>query len=209
MYWADSGTDKIQRANLNGSGVQDLVTGIDIGGDDIELDVSGGKMYWADNPPDQIQRANLDGSQIELLVTGGYPRGVALAIIQEEVVNRAPLAVGTISAQTLTVGGSAASVDVSSYFDDPDNDNLTYTATSDNTRVATVSSVRCCSDNHTEGRAGSATVTVTASDGTLTAMQRITVTVKAAPRVAHTLEKISGDNQQGAPGAVLAQPAYR
>ena len=181
MYWADSGTDKIQRANLNGSGIQDLVTGIDIGGDDIELDVSGGKMYWADNNYDQIQRANLDGSQIEVLVTGGYPLGVALAIIQEEVVNRAPLAVGTISAQTLTVGGSAASVNVSAHFRDPDNDNLTYTATSDNTRAATVS-VSGAVVTITPKSAGSATVTVTASDSTLTATQTFAVTVEAAAR---------------------------
>ena len=53
---------------------------------------------------------------------------------------------------------------------------------------------------------GSATVTVTASDGTLTATQHIAVTVEAAPRVAHTLEKISGDNQQGPPGEALLSP---
>ena len=29
MYWTDRGSDKIQRANLDGSGVEDLVTGID------------------------------------------------------------------------------------------------------------------------------------------------------------------------------------
>ena len=205
MYWTDGGTDKIQRANLNGSGVEDLVTHINIDADDIELDVSGGKMYWADNSYDKIQRANLDGSQIELLVTGGYPLGVALAIIQEEVVNRAPEPVGTIHTQNLTVGGSAASVNVSAHFRDPDNDNLTYTATSDNTRAATVS-VSGAVVTITPKNAGSATVTVTASDGTLTATQHITVTVEAAPRVARTLAKISGDNQQGAPGAALANP---
>ena len=34
--------------------------------------------------------------------------------------NRAPVAVGTIPAQTLTAGGTAATVNVSSYFSDPD-----------------------------------------------------------------------------------------
>ena len=29
MYWTDSGTSKIQRTNLNGSNVQDLVTQLD------------------------------------------------------------------------------------------------------------------------------------------------------------------------------------
>ena len=205
MYWIDDSTKKIQRANLNGSGVEDLVTGSDIGGSDIELDVSGGKMYWAGNTFDKIQRANLDGSQIEVLVTGDYPRGVALAIIQEEVVNRAPLTVGTISTQTLTVGGSAGSVDVSSNFRDPDNDRLTYTATSDNTKVAIVS-VSNTVVTITPKDVGSATVAVTASDGTLTATQRITVTVEAAPRTVQTLVKISGDNQQGVPGTTLTSP---
>ena len=54
--------------------------------------------------------------------------------------------------------------------------------------------------------AGSATVTVTANDGTLTTTQDIVVTVEAAPRVPHTLVKISGDNQQGPPGEALLSP---
>ena len=119
--------------------------------------------------------------------------------------NQAPEPVGTISAQTLTVDGPDATVNVSSNFRDPNNDSLTYTATSDNTRVATVR-VSGAVVTITPQRVGSATVTVTASDGTLTATQRIAVTVQAAPRVAHTLVKISGDNQQGAPDAVLANP---
>ena len=53
---------------------------------------------------------------------------------------------------------------------------------------------------------GSATVTVTASNGRLTAMQDIAVTVEAAPRTAQTLVKISGDNQQGPPGEALLSP---
>ena len=119
--------------------------------------------------------------------------------------NRAPLAVSSISRQTLTVGGSAVSINVSSNFRDPNNDGLTYTATSDNTRVATVS-ISGATVTITPQSMGSATVTVTASDGTLTATQRIAVTVEAAPRVARTLGEISGDNQQGPPGEVLLSP---
>ena len=82
MYWTDSGTDKIQRANLDGSNVEDLVTqGLDIPGS-IALDVSGGKMYWTDEGTDKIQRANLDGSNVQDLVTQGldYPWGIALDV---------------------------------------------------------------------------------------------------------------------------------
>ncbi|MDE0684777.1 MAG: hypothetical protein OXI63_17805, partial [Candidatus Poribacteria bacterium] len=65
MYWTDSGTEKIQRANLDGSNIEDIVTGVkDPNG--IALDVAGGKMYWAGW--DNIQRADLDGQNIEDLV---------------------------------------------------------------------------------------------------------------------------------------------
>ena len=90
MYWTDVGflnnegsrVAKIQRANLDGSAVEDLVTA---GLDNplaIVLDVAGGKMYWTDIGPDKIQRANLDGSGIEDLVTTGLgdPYGLALDI---------------------------------------------------------------------------------------------------------------------------------
>ena len=63
MYWTDAGTDKIQRANLDGSVVEDLVTsGLRILPAGIALDVAAGKMYWTDRGNECIQRANLDGS---------------------------------------------------------------------------------------------------------------------------------------------------
>ena len=64
MYWTDLDTKKIQRANLDGSNVQDLVTrtqGLSLPGG-IALDIAGGKMYWVDFGTEKIQRANLDGS---------------------------------------------------------------------------------------------------------------------------------------------------
>src|SRR6266511_1591157 len=68
MYWTVTYDDpKIQRANLNGTGVEDLVAGLsDPAG--IALDVAGGKMYWTDYSRHTIQRANLDGTGMELLV---------------------------------------------------------------------------------------------------------------------------------------------
>ena len=75
IYWTDSGTgnptpmedDKIQRANLDGSNVETLVTyenflRLPMG---IELDAAEGKMYWTDTTRDRIRRANLDGSDVE------------------------------------------------------------------------------------------------------------------------------------------------
>ena len=84
MYWTDAGTDKIQRANLDGSQIEDLVTtGLDNPAA-LALDVSGGKMYWTDKGADKIQRSNLDGSQVEDLVTTGMssPNGLALDIAE-------------------------------------------------------------------------------------------------------------------------------
>ena len=53
--------------------------------------------------------------------------------------NRSPTKVGTIPTQSVRVDGSTTTVDVSSYFSDPDGDPLTYSATSSNTSKATVS----------------------------------------------------------------------
>ena len=82
LYWTDWGTDKIQRANLDGSGIEDLVVGGGLDGPDgLALDVAGGKMYWTDAGANKIQRAGLDGSDVEDLVTGlGIPYGLALDV---------------------------------------------------------------------------------------------------------------------------------
>ena len=85
MYWTDVRTFKIQRANLDGTNVQDLVVTALIRPDGIALDVAGGKMYWTaaawapDPPLNKIQRANLDGTDVEdLLVNVGAGEGIAV-----------------------------------------------------------------------------------------------------------------------------------
>ncbi len=80
MYWLDRGTDRIQRANLDGSNVESLVTAGLSGPKELALDVAGGKMYWTDDGTDKIQRANLDGSQVEDLVTVGLIGPAALEL---------------------------------------------------------------------------------------------------------------------------------
>ena len=96
--------------------------------------------------------------------------------------NRVPVAVGTISDRTLTAGSSSVVVDVSDNFRDPDNDGLSYTVRSDNTGIASVS-VSGSRITLTPQGAGIATITVTASDGELTASQRVRVTVQAAQSI--------------------------
>ncbi|WP_420637200.1 Ig-like domain-containing protein [Candidatus Palauibacter sp.] len=98
-----------------------------------------------------------------------------------EAANRAPEAVGAIPAQTITAG-QTATVDVSSFFSDPDGDDLAYAAESSNTAAATVG-MEGSSLTVTAVAAGTATVTVTASDPDgLTAAQSAEVTVEAANR---------------------------
>ena len=82
IYWTDEGTDKIQRADLDGSNVEDLVTtGLSrpIG---LALDALNGKMYWAEYGSRKIQRADLDGSNVEDLVDidPGQPVAIALDV---------------------------------------------------------------------------------------------------------------------------------
>ena len=94
MYWtvgpfATDGHGKIQRANLDGTHVETLVSGLILNPDYITLDVPGGKMYWSmagysgGTDESKIQRANLDGTNVENVITSlnfGLPGGIALAV---------------------------------------------------------------------------------------------------------------------------------
>ena len=94
------------------------------------------------------------------------------------VTNPAPTATGTMDNMTdLMVNGSPRNVDVASNFSDLDT--LTFTATSDNTAIATVA-VMDSIVTVTPVAAGTATITVTATDiAGQTAEQAFTVTVQA------------------------------
>ena len=73
MYWT-AYTGKIQRANLDGSNVEELLSTRPSTPKGIALDLPGGKMYWIDfarAPAASIRRANLDGSDVEDLITSG------------------------------------------------------------------------------------------------------------------------------------------
>ena len=81
MYWT-SGC-KIQRANLDGSNVEELVPSSKGIKEGIALDIDGNKMYWTlwNATPNKIQRASLDGSDIEDIITDlKSPRGIALDV---------------------------------------------------------------------------------------------------------------------------------
>ena len=79
IYWKNSiwnvpkgkwDPGEIQSADLDGSNVRDIVTGL-YGAGDIALDVASGKMYWTlwEDSYTKIQRADFDGSNVEDIVT--------------------------------------------------------------------------------------------------------------------------------------------
>jgi photosystem II stability/assembly factor-like uncharacterized protein len=95
MYWSEffnAGFPKIQRANLDGSGLETVIafSGL-IVVPSIALDIPNQKIYWAANPttssaetnagrsPGAIARANFDGSNIETFnTTVEFPVGLAV-----------------------------------------------------------------------------------------------------------------------------------
>ena len=112
--------------------------------------------------------------------------------------NRAPAAQGMISPVTVYVGGTATDVDISSKFNDPDGNPLIYTAVSSDATKATVS-LSGVTVKITPVAVGTATVTVTASDGKLTGTQTIAVTVpNRAPTKVGTIDPVTVNLGAGA-----------
>lgn len=94
--------------------------------------------------------------------------------------NQAPLAVGSIPAREVPATDTAT-VDVSSYFRDPDNDRLTYSVTTSDPSVATASVAGAVVSIFAVTK-GPATIRVTARDpGGLTAIQSFDVAVVGKP----------------------------
>jgi len=78
LYWTQDrhGNDaRIRRANLDGSGVVDLVVVSPVGPRDlilprgIALDPAGDRMYWTDIGTNKVMRARRDGTEREILAT--------------------------------------------------------------------------------------------------------------------------------------------
>jgi Low-density lipoprotein receptor repeat class B len=82
IYWTDLETNKIQRANIDGSNVEDI---IDLGPDACAclgpagLVLAGGKLYWSDASSGTIKRANPNGTTVTPILSGlGTASGLAL-----------------------------------------------------------------------------------------------------------------------------------
>ena len=82
VYWVDHALNGIQRANLDGTGIENLVSAADTQSPALfALDVSAGKMYWTGWTMNSVRRANLDGSNVEDYITGlSTPSAVLLDV---------------------------------------------------------------------------------------------------------------------------------
>ena len=138
--------------------------------------------------PDSLKR-RLFGLPIAVLLTvgacggdgGGSPAPApSVPPTPAPAPNRAPTAVGTIPEQALTPGGDPTTLNIAPNFSDPDGDSLSYRAGSSDTAVVRVS-VSGSVLTLTPVAAGTATVTITASDpGGLSATQTFQVGVQPA-----------------------------
>ncbi len=138
--------------------------------------------------------------------TAGQPvtQTFALTVTNVAVVNQPPTANGTIADITnLVYDGAVATVDVADKFTDP-NDILTFSAASNATAIASVSVTNNSIVTITSVAAGSATITVTATDRAgQTAEQTFTVTViNPAPIIVGTIADITDLVQNGAVATV-------
>uniref|UniRef100_A0A8C1TDN1 Low density lipoprotein receptor-related protein 4 n=1 Tax=Cyprinus carpio TaxID=7962 RepID=A0A8C1TDN1_CYPCA len=80
VFWSDVTLDRIMRASLNGSNVEEVVsTGLESPGG-LAIDWIHNKLYWTDSGTSRIEVANLDGSQRKVLLWQRMekPRAIAL-----------------------------------------------------------------------------------------------------------------------------------
>ncbi|WP_420635792.1 Ig-like domain-containing protein [Candidatus Palauibacter sp.] len=197
---AQSAAVTVEAANQAPEAVGTIPARTMTAGDEVTLDVSSffadpdgdALTYEAASSDPAVVAAAASGSSLTVTavaegsatvtVTAADPGGLTAAqsaAVTVEAANQAPEAVGTIPARTMTAGDEVT-LDVSSFFADPDGDALTYEAASSDPAVV-AAAASGSSLTVTAVAEGSATVTVTAADpGGLTAAQSAAVTVEAA-----------------------------
>jgi len=87
IYWS-SGDKKIQRADLDGSSIEDVVTqGLNMPFG-LAIDSENGFIYWADLMAGKIQRSTLDGQNIETLIQASgliAPHEIELDLLNKKI----------------------------------------------------------------------------------------------------------------------------
>lgn len=79
-----SGDIHIKSANLDGTGIATVTTGISRVVFALAHDAVNSKIYWGDRTPQLIKRSNLDGSGAETWCTGKSARGLVIGKEEEE-----------------------------------------------------------------------------------------------------------------------------
>lgn len=83
IYWIDTNKSRIQRANLDGSQVENVLTGLD-SPRGLTIDMYTRKLYWTSDGPQQkkIFRSNLDGTGVEQVLLTSAFSGAGLGPIE-------------------------------------------------------------------------------------------------------------------------------
>ncbi|XP_057187146.1 low-density lipoprotein receptor-related protein 4 isoform X1 [Triplophysa rosa] len=87
VFWSDVTLDRIMRASLNGSNVEEVVsTGLESPGG-LAIDWIQDKLYWTDSGTSRIEVSNLDGTQRKVLLWQNMekPRAIALHPIEGKI----------------------------------------------------------------------------------------------------------------------------
>ena len=128
------------------------------------------------------------GGTTTITVTASATGATSVSTTFEVEGNRRPVKVGTIPDVAQLLGTLIPTVDLSDYFSDPDNDRLTYAATSgDDTKVGV--SVSGSTLTLTAKKVGEVGITATATDehGATSMEQEFTVTLRSKPESIGTI----------------------
>jgi len=156
--------------------------------------------YTASSSSSSIATAGISGSTLTvtpvaggnatITVTANDGKGGTVSTTFTATVNRPPTVTNAIPNQTLQVGGSSFTRNLTAapvVFTDPDGDALSFTASSSASGIATAS-ISGSTLTVTPVAGGSATITVTANDGKGgTVSTSFTATVNRPPTVANTI----------------------
>jgi hypothetical protein len=155
MYWSDPTANKIFRANLNGSNVEQLVdtSSVNAGSSvaSLAIDAANGKIYFSHIANKTLYRANLDGSNVAAIAADGISSAQGVTLLRPSIM--VTPAAGLMTSE----GGGSASFKVS--LNTPPKANV---------------AIPISSSNSAEGRAAATSVTFTATNWNVP--QTITVT---------------------------------
>ena len=78
LYWSDWSSNKIQSANLDGTGITDIASGLSSAKGDVSIDNVNNKIYWIDRGTGLLLKSNFDGSSVQTVASGIGSGGRAL-----------------------------------------------------------------------------------------------------------------------------------